>query len=45
MASMMVVFGWLPGLPRALATANGGSAVLADGEVARAGFLMARLGG
>jgi hypothetical protein len=41
----MVGSRWRPGLTKAMATANGGSAVLADGEVARAGFLMARLGG
>jgi hypothetical protein len=45
MTSTVVVSVWQPGLIKAMATANGGSTVLADGEVTRACFLMARLGG
>jgi hypothetical protein len=45
MTSTVVVSVWQPGLTKAMATANGGSAMLADGEVVRACFLMARLGG
>ena len=37
----MVGSRWWPGLTKALATANGGSVVLAGGEVAFAGSLVA----
>jgi len=36
---------WRLELSKVLATASGGSAVLADGEVARAAFRVARLSG
>jgi hypothetical protein len=44
MANMMVGSRWRSGLSRALAVAVDGSAVLAGGEVARVGSLVARLG-
>jgi len=43
-ATAMVGSRWRPGLTKALATVNGGSAVLAGGEVAFAGSPVARLG-
>jgi len=43
-ATAMVGSRWRPGLTKALATANGGSAVLASGEVTFAGSPVARLG-
>jgi len=45
LATATVGLGRRLGLPRTLATVVGGLAVLADGEVARAGFLVSRLGG
>jgi len=43
-ATAMVGSRWRPGLTKALATANGGPAVLAGGEVAFVGSPVARLG-